>query len=904
MADNLATYRGKRRFSGEAATREPEGGRASRARKAANEGLRYVVQEHHARNLHYDFRLELDGTLKSWAIPKGPSEDPKVKRLAVHVEDHPVEYGAFEGTIPKGHYGAGDVKIWDHGSWEPEGGIAAARKGYAAGKLTFRLHGERLQGRWALVRTRMHGKQAQWLLLKEREAEASADAASAETAASAPPAKTAKRAKPGKPGNGKPTQADDWRAIWERVKTQGRRAACPETMKPQLATLVDSVPGSGEWSYEIKFDGYRIVAQVRASATKAKRRAGPVSVLYTREGNDWTAKLPEQAAALSAWTEAIGERYGSAIHGAWFDGEAVAFNKEGVPDFQSLQNAFDAHRSSHIVLYLFDLPYFNGYDLREVPLSERRALLRALLAEIPVPDLLRFSEDFAAPPAQLLSHACALSLEGVIGKRTDSAYRAGRAPSWIKLKCRRRQEFVIAGFTEPAGSRSGVGALLLAVYDKTNTGKGKGKPTLQYAGRVGTGFDAAMLKALRAKLDALEKKHGSATAPVSNPPASRAGGKVHWVTPTLVAECAFAEWTRDGVLRQASFIQLRDDKSAKDIVREDAAVQPASAKASKKTAVAKASALEKEASGFKGNDVIAGVRVTHPDRVVDKQSGARKIDLVRYSEWIAPWLLPELKQRPVSLMRVTGDIDGESFFQKHAPKQSIPHVTQHADLDPGHPPLLTLDSVDALVGAAQMGAMELHTWNARVDSIEKPDRMIFDLDPGAGLPWARMIEAARLTHTILEEIGLKAFCKTSGGKGLHIVVPLTRHASWELVRDFAQSVAQHLAKTLPDHFIAKMGEKNRKGKVFVDYLRNNRGASTVAAFSLRARPGLGISVPITWDELASIRGGDHWTLETIPERMAQWPDATDGKKGPWHGYATARQRITAEMRKRLQPSKD
>ncbi|MCP1119325.1 DNA ligase D [Robbsia andropogonis] len=934
--DYLATYRGKRRFVGASATREPDGGsvavtawrKGSGTRAGGREALLYVVQEHHASSHHFDFRLELDGTLKSWAIPKGPSEDPAVKRLAVHVEDHPIAYGSFEGTIPAGHYGAGDVSIWDKGSWEPEGGLAAAREGYRSGKLVFRLHGQRLHGSWALVRTRMRGKQAQWLLLKERESK---------EGTVKPRAKAAKATVANKRGR----VAENWQDVWARVKPHAVRRGCPETMKPQLATLVAAAPENGTWSYEIKFDGYRILAQSRPAASKAKegRHRGR---LFTRQQNDWTAKLPEQADALRGWTEAIAKEMGGPFGGAWFDGEAVSYNETGVPDFQSLQNAFDADRSSHIVLYLFDVLYFHGYDLRDVPLFERRALLRALLADIPVPGdanatkatdlarapasatrataskrkaarvayaadaVIRFSDDFDAPPAELLSHACALSLEGVIGKRIDSAYRAGRTQSWIKLKCRRRQEFVIVGFTEPTGSRRGFGALLLGVNAKDE----KGRSVLRYAGRVGTGFSAAMLRSLRSSIDKLVYKGTSRRQRVIDGPVPRDAAMMHWIRPTLVAECEFSEWTRNGVLRQASFVQLRADKSAKDIVREDPQMPShsrtilsetkRSATGGRRHLAAQQDATQKVSRKHSASsETIAGVRITHPDRVIDTHSGARKIDLVRYCEWIAPWLLLELAGRPVSLLRVPADIAGESFFQKHAPTLSIPHVMQHAKLDPGHPPLLTLDNVAALVGAAQMGTVELHTWNARVDSIEKPDRMVFDLDPGAGLSWKKMIEAAQLTRAFLEEIGLRSFCKTSGGKGLHVVVPLTRHAVWGTVRDFSQAVAQHLAGTLPEHFSAKMGEENRKGKVFVDYLRNNRGASTVAAYSLRARPGLGISIPINWDELTSIRGGDHWTLANIHERMADLADASVVENDPWHDYTKTHQLITAAMRKRL-----
>jgi bifunctional non-homologous end joining protein LigD len=539
-----------------------------------------------------------------------------------------------------------------------------------------------------------------------------------------------------------------------------------------------------------------------------------------------------------------------------------------------------------------------------------------------------------------------MALEGIIGKRRDSGYLSGRSSTWIKLKCRRRQEFVIGGYSEPSGSRAAFGALLLGVYD------GKGK--LQYAGRVGTGFDAALLRSVKKELDA----HATQRMPFAAAPRERSRTPVHWVEPVLVAECNFAEWTSEGIVRQASFVSLRNDKPARQIVKETprqgadvqqqtdsgsdeapkkrvarktsvstAAVSgegktaAASSKAEAETAgakdvgmksrgvetgSAKASAAKASATRAKVTKgaatkssaasapaEVAGVRISHPDRVIDKSSGARKIDLVQYYESVADWMLPHLRDRPVSLVRAPEDIGGELFFQKHSQKLSIPNVTQHPGLDPGHPALITVDTLKALVGAAQMGTVEFHTWNAVVSNIEKPDRVVFDLDPDASLGWERMIEAAQLTRSLLEELGLKSFCKTSGGKGFHVVVPLAKQAGWDEVKDFSQAVAQHMAATLPKYFSAKMGAQNRKQKIFVDYLRNNRGSSTVAAFSARARPGLGVSVPLTWDEVASTTGGDQWTIENLHERLA------DLKSDPWADYTKTRQRITAAMKKRL-----
>ncbi|MGE8489307.1 MAG: DNA ligase D, partial [Paraburkholderia nemoris] len=540
----------------------------------------------------------------------------------------------------------------------------------------------------------------------------------------------------------------------------------------------------------------------------------------------------------------------------------------------------------------------NGYDLRDVPLEQRRAILRALLEGVDGHDdsVLRFSNDFAFSADDLLKSACDMALEGIIGKRRDSSYTSGRSSAWIKLKCRRRQEFVIGGYSEPAGSRAAFGALLLGVYDD------KGK--LQYAGRVGTGFDAALLRSLKKELDA----HATSRMPFASTPRERSRTPVHWVEPVLVCECNFAEWTSEGIVRQASFVSLRDDKPARQIVREasrkgadvqeqtDTASDTVAKKRTTKTPATKTPATKTATAKSKPATTpaeVAGVRVSHPDRVIDKSTGTRKIDLVRYYESVADWMLPHLQDRPVSLVRAPEDIGGELFFQKHSQKLSIPNVTQHPGLDPGHPPLITVDTLKALVGAAQMGTIEFHTWNAVVSNIEKPDRMVFDLDPDASLGWERMIEAAQLTRSLLEELGLTSFCKTSGGKGFHVVVPLAKHAGWDEVKTFSQAVAQHMATTLPKYFSAKMGAQNRKQKIFVDYLRNNRGSSTVAAFSARARPGLGVSVPLSWDEVATTTSGDQWTIENVHERLA------DLKRDPWADYAKTRQRITAAMRKRL-----
>ncbi|PTR00427.1 ATP-dependent DNA ligase LigD phosphoesterase module /ATP-dependent DNA ligase LigD polymerase module [Paraburkholderia sp. GV068] len=937
MNDRLDLYNRKRRFD---ETPEPAGTAAKKrgsrgaTRPEVEQGLSYVIQEHHARRLHYDFRLELNGALLSWAVPKGPSLDPSVKRLAVHVEDHPVEYGTFEGEIPPGNYGAGTVIVWDRGTWEPVGGPAEAARAYRAGKLKFHLHGDKLHGGWTLVRSHMRGDadKEQWLLIKERDDEARdeseydilAERPGSVLSGAAPSAGKGKAGKqsdkqaikqsagktrtasvrgdPKRPDIVATRSSESLRELAASPAIEGAvKAKLPASLKPQLATLVDATPPGDDWTYEIKFDGYRVLARIDASE---KTRGVQV---FTRAGNDWTAKFSKQVKAFAQ----LG------LDSAWLDGEAVVLDENGVPSFQALQNAFDSNRPQDIVVYLFDAPFLNGYDLRGVPLQQRRAILRALLE--PVDDsVLRFSNDFEFSADDLLKSACDMALEGIIGKRRDSGYVSGRSATWIKLKCRRRQEFVIGGYSEPSGSRAAFGALLLGVHDS------KGK--LQYAGRVGTGFDAALLRSVKKELDAHETKR----MPFASTPRERSRTPVHWVEPVLVAECNFAEWTSDGIVRQASFVSLRKDKPARQIVKEaprkgddvqqqtdiEAEVAPkkraargeankTATKSASKVATKTASKVATKSATQNSTEPtaprakksspaeVAGVRISHPDRVIDKSTGARKIDLVQYYESVAQWMLPHLVDRPVSLVRAPEDIGGELFFQKHTQKLSIPNITQHPGLDPGHPPLITVDSAKALVGAAQMGTIEFHTWNGVASNIEKPDRVVFDLDPDPSLGWDRMIEAAMLTRSLLEELGLTSFCKTSGGKGLHVVVPLSKHAGWDEVKEFSQAVAQHMASTLPKYFSAKMGAQNRKQKIFVDYLRNNRGSSTVAAFSVRARPGLGVSVPLAWDEVAQTTGGDQWNIENLHERL-------DELKGdPWADYAKTRQRITAAMRKRL-----
>ncbi|MBX8562884.1 DNA ligase D [Pseudomonas cichorii] len=832
MAKSVSEYTRKRNFeitSEPAETSEKKG-------KAHTRALSFVVQKHDARNLHYDFRLEFGGTLKSWAVPKGPSLDPTQKRLAVHVEDHPLGYASFEGSIPKGQYGGGDVIVWDRGVWQPHGDPQEA---YRQGKLKFTLIGEKLTGDWALVRTRLKGSgdKEQWLLIKEKDAVAR-PAAEYDIIREQPQSVIS--------GN----QVGMTRTVKEKKTAKKPRPAkqytFPEQMAPQLATLVEAPP-EGDWLYEIKFDGYRILARLHDGDVK----------LLSRNGNDWTDRMPQLASALKALK----------LKDSWLDGEVVVLDSQGLPDFQALQNAFETGRSQDILYYLFDAPFLKGQDMRERPVEERREALRQVLDK-QKSTLLRYSDAFRVGHRNIVESASAMGLEGVIGKRAGSPYVSKRNADWIKLKCRLRQEFVIVGYTAPQGSRSGFGALLLAVNDE--------EAGLVYAGRVGTGFSAVLLKQLLKRLEPLQRD----TSPLARPLNSAQKRNVQWLEPQLVCEVEFAQWTREGILRQAAFVGLRSDKPASDIVREhpQQVTAPSAPKVSRNA---------------RGKVNVAGIGVSHPERVIDRESQAQKIDLAHFYESIADWILPHLANRPVALLRCPEGVEGEQFFQKHAERLVIPHIHKlDPALDPGHAPLMEIDTVQALIGATQMGAIEFHTWGATHDRIETPDHLVLDLDPDPALPWRSMIEATQMLLAVLEELGLEAFLKTSGGKGMHIIVPLARQADWDSVKAFAKAIAEFVSRQLPERFTAVMGPKNRVGRIFVDYLRNTRGGSTVTAYSVRARPGLPVSVPISRDELEGLQSARQWHIGNLEQRLRQLGS------DPWAGYRN-RQRITQKMWKQL-----
>jgi bifunctional non-homologous end joining protein LigD len=624
------------------------------------------------------------------------------------------------------------------------------------------------------------------------------------------------------------------------------KAELPLTLQPQLATLVDAPPPDpGEWTYEIKFDGYRILS----------RMDGEKIQLFTRNGNDWSHKLPHLVKAID----------GMGFKNGWMDGEVMVLNDIGTPDFQALQNAFDSSRTQNIIYYVFDLPFYDGSDLRSVPLVERREFLKQLFATRSS-GTVRFSATFDVPASEIIVSACRMGLEGVIGKRKDSTYVSRRSPNWIKLKCSQRQEFVIGGYTDPQGTRIGIGSLLLGYYDE--------EQKLRYAGNVGTGFSDKTLRDLKARLDKI--------AAIANPffKATGIGRKVHWVRPELVGEVSFGEWTREGHIRHSVFHGLRTDKKADAIIRE----KPAH------TGAVKPEPKPKPKASLASRPTSASPRITHPERVIDPSTGFTKMDLVNYYGLVAPLMMEHLRDRPVSLVRAPDGISGQLFFQKHLEKYKMPGVIQlDQALDPAHPPFLEVATPEGLPSAAQMNVIEYHTWNATKNAIDKPDRMVFDLDPGEGVKWSFMQEGAQLVHIFLKELQLASFLKTSGGKGLHVVVPIKRLRDWDTVKGFSQAIVEHLAEVIPPRFVAKSGPSNRVGRIFIDYLRNGMGATTACAWSARARPGLGVSVPLAWEELEALASADCWTTANIRERL-------DIGNAPWAEYEASRRSIIPAMK--------
>lgn len=810
MSKLLDSYKSKRNFD---ITPEPADGGVQM------NGLQFVIQKHWASSLHYDFRLEFNGVMKSWAIPKGPSYDPKVKRMAMQVEDHPLAYASFQGTIPPKQYGSGKVIIWDKGIWEPLGDPAAD---FASGNLKFELKGIKLHGKWVLVRIKGKSeKQQPWLLIKEKDS--LAKSAEEFSIVDEYPDSVQELPFPCRTVSSK----ENHRLVtktFDQILIDAPKADLPQHLKPQLATLAEGAIGDKNWIVEIKFDGYRLL--IRKDKNEIK--------FFTRNGNDWTHKL----------TNLKQKFLDSDFPSGWYDGEIVIPNAKGVPDFGALQKSFESSKSENIVLYLFDVVYYKGHDLRAIPLVDRRVILTNQFEHINS-DQIRLSEIFKASPGNLLKSACHLGLEGIILKNPDSPYLSSRSANWLKLKCKQRQEFVIFGYTPPNGARSNFGALLLAIYDENGL--------LKHAGNVGSGFTKKTLTDIKLKLDAIKMRTSAVDKPFVSPP------KTKWVEPVLVAEVEFGEWTASGHIRHSVFKCLRTDKDPKTIIRE----------------VPNVELLKEEAEPTQVIKKPNTVKVTNPNRIIDPTSGITKLDVVRYYQSVSDLMFQHLNHRPVSLLRAPSGLNGEMFFQKHAETEKLSGIKK-IQQDNGKFPLIEINKKDGLASAAQWNVIEFHTHNGNL-SLDLPDRIIFDLDPGENVNWEKVKDAAQLMKAFLSQLKLPAFLKTSGGKGLHVVVPLQKEYDWDTVKAFTQSVVVHMSKTIPSRFVAKSGPKNRVGKIFIDCLRNGQDATTVSAWSLRARAGMGVSVPVDWEELTDIRSGDHWNLRNLHSRLQRGNE-------PWKQY--------------------
>jgi bifunctional non-homologous end joining protein LigD len=804
----LETYRAKRDF---AATAEPAG------TDRRGEGDAFVVQKHAARRLHYDLRLEIGDALASWAVAKGPSLVPGEKRLAVHVEDHPLDYADFEGEIAKGQYGAGEVIVWDRGRWEPEGDPA---RGLKKGRLDFTLEGRKLKGRWHLVR--MAGKPGEkrenWLLIKGKDAAARGPADPdilAEAPESVISGRTVEDIAAGRPARRAPPRRP--------AKARGAGAAAfPGFVPPALATLRPRAPTGEGWVHEIKFDGYRLQAQVRGGKVR----------LLTRSGQDWSDRFGDAvAAALGALP----------CDTAIIDGELVVENAAGASDFPALQADLSAGRTDRFRYYVFDLLYLDGEDLRRQPLVERKRRLAALVEG--AGDPLRLSEHFDEDGEVMLRHACRLSLEGVVSKKRDDPYPAGRTRSWIKSKCSNRQEFVIAGYVPSTVSKDLVGSLVLGYHQDGR---------LVHAGRVGTGFSREVARDLARRLEPLARK----TAPFADKLSADARRGVVWVRPELVAEVEFRAWTTEGILRHAAFRGLREDKPAREIGREGPAEAAAPA------------------------PQRPNVRLTHPDRVYWPDAGVTKEGLADYYAQVFPRMAPALVNRPVALLRCPGGTEKQCFFQKHAWKGlSREILTFHDPLDDDPDPLLAVDGLPGLIGLVQGAALEIHTWQSALDDLEHPDQIVMDLDPGEGVPWTAVIAAAQEIRSRLDDLGLAAFVKTTGGKGLHVVTPLAPRdaAGWDEVKGFAHAMAKAMAAEAPDRYVATITKSKRTGRILVDYLRNGRNNTAIVAYGSRARPGAPVSMPLAWEDLGPEIGPAHFTIANAPAHVANTPD-------PWADF--------------------
>jgi bifunctional non-homologous end joining protein LigD len=880
----LENYRKKRQFG---VTNEPRG------RKGPRGGRRYVIQKHAARRLHYDLRLELDGVMKSWAVTRGPSLDPGEKRLAVHVEDHPIEYNAFEGTIPQGEYGGGTVMIWDRGGWIPEGD---PHKGYAKGHLVFDLDGEKLHGRWHLVR--MHSREGErhenWLLIKGKDDEARGphagdileeqprSVATGRSIEAIAAGKGAKRVWHSNRAAGAKTE--EKAAFKQRIKQAaarpparprtkakaeakpsarsagGTKAKLSEFVPLSLATLYDQAPSGPQWLHEIKFDGYRMEARLDRGGVR----------LLTRKRQDWTHRfkpVAEAVAPLPAET-------------ALLDGEVVVEDERGISNFSLLQTDLKDGRTDRFAYYVFDLLHLDGRDLTAEPLNARKAALAHLLKGMRHGGVIRYTDDFDEAGPLILRHACEMGLEGIVSKRRNAPYRSGRSDNFIKTKCHGRQEFIVAGYTPSTALPKAIGALTVAVHENGE---------LRYAGRIGTGYTQKMARELFKRLQALRTDR----RPVALPPDERRKDVV-WVGPKLVIEAEFPGVTHGGVLRQASFKGIREDKAASEVVREVPApvrnstgTKTMAATVPVKDAPKKQPKSPKTARASKSNETNP-LHLTHPDRVYWADAGVTKGDLAEYYVSVWEWMKPHILGRALSLVRAPKGVGGEIFFQKHIAASVKSSLLRHVVAGKDHD-VIAVETLDDLIALVQSAALEIHVRGSRLDSLETCNRLVFDLDPGEGVAWPQIVAAARESRERLKAERLESFVKLSGGKGLHVVVPIA-DADWDMAKLFTQRIAAAMAADSPKLYLAKMTKSLRGGRIFIDYFRNSREATSVAPYSSRARPGAPVSAPVTWERLPRTTGGNDFTLLDFRKRI---------KDDAWADIGKVRQKLPAVRKGRL-----
>jgi bifunctional non-homologous end joining protein LigD len=845
----LREYNRKRDFH---RTAEPRG------TAARSGGRSFVIQQHDATRMHYDFRLEHGGVLWSWAVPKGPSLDPADKRLAVQTEDHPVDYRDFEGHIPEGEYGGGPVIVWDRGTWEPEGDPDA---GMRKGHLTFTIEGQKVRGRFDLVRLRgkvANGPKSNWLLIKRTDEHVRTGAEGRITeqlphsvisgrTIDQPPA-AVWRSKPTASAS-PPTVANRATKASRSAKTKKTKAvAAPvlSSIEPQLATLVDRAPPGPDWVYEVKFDGYRMLAAVEGKSAK----------LRSRNGLDWTQALSPIAAALQ----------GLGVNRAVFDGELCHVNADGRTNFQKLQNAMprgkaDATMSRDLTYFMFDLLHLDGEDLRPLPLLERKARLQTVLAKCKWP--LAYSSHLESDGRTAFLHACQSGLEGLIAKRTSAPYREGRGKDWLKLKCQKRQEFVIVGMIRASGTRLGFRSLVIATRDDKR---------LTYAGRVGTGFSQESLRELSQRLAKLVVKE----SPLDDPP--RLSGVV-WVRPELVCEIEYTEVTQDGSLRHPSFQGLREDKPARQVRRERA--QPVEAVVDSDSASPRASKTPRGSAVEDDPQSVEGVRISHPERVIDQASGLTNLELARYHATVAPWLLPYAQNRPLALVRCPDGAAHQCFFQKHVMPGIGPDVVRGRA---GKHEVLYVTNAAGLVELAQFNVIELHGWGATMEQPDRPDWFVLDLDPDSAVPFSRVVESALEIREALKSAGLRSWVKTTGGKGLHVCVPLAPRAQWAEVKEFTHAVARSLEAQHPQRYVATLSKAKRVGKIFIDYLRNGEGATAVLPYSPRARPGATVAMPVDWKDLAKVDPKE-FTVKTAPVYLRR------RRRDPWSDFLSSPQAL-------------